>query len=145
LVENVKETAAIGGQKRILVAEDNSVNQLVVLRLLKTLGYSAHAVTNGREVLEVLGNALYDLVLMDCQMPEMDGYEATRAIRKKEQETGRHIPIVALTAHAMKGDQEKCLESGMDDYLPKPIRKEELGSMIHRWLPDSATLHADRN
>jgi CheY-like chemotaxis protein/HPt (histidine-containing phosphotransfer) domain-containing protein len=114
------------------------VNQLLAVAILKRLGHSAHAVANGREVLEALGTASYDLVLMDCQMPEMDGYEATRVIRKGEKEAGNRIPIVALTANAMRADQIKCLDSGMDDYISKPLKKEKLMQAIARWCPDSA-------
>jgi CheY-like chemotaxis protein len=122
-------------QYRILVVEDNSVNQLLALTMLRKLGYSAHAVANGREALVALsGPTSYDLVLMDCQMPEMDGYQTTQAIRKQEQNTGKHIPIVALTANALKDDEQKCLMSGMDDYLSKPIRKSALAEVIHRWV-----------
>jgi len=121
---------------RILVVEDNSVNQLLALTMLRKLGYSAHAVANGREALDALDSATsYDLVLMDCQMPEMDGYQTTQAIRKQEQNTGQHIPIVALTANAMKEDEQKCLMSGMDDYVSKPIRKSALAEVIRRWVP----------
>jgi CheY-like chemotaxis protein len=117
-----------------LVAEDNSVNQLLVLAQLKSLGYSANAVANGREAVEAVSTVPYDLVLMDCQMPEMDGFTATQAIRKLEQSTGRHITIIALTANAMKEDQERCLQSGMDDYMSKPLRKDTLGKVLDRWL-----------
>jgi PAS domain S-box-containing protein len=122
------------GVVRILVAEDNSVNQLLVLAQLKSLGYSANAVANGREAVEAVSTVPYDLVLMDCQMPEMDGFTATQAIRKLEQSTGRHITIIALTANAMKEDQERCLQSGMDDYMSKPLRKDTLGKVLDRWL-----------
>ena len=111
---------------RILLAEDNPVNQRVALYLLGTAGHTAAAVTNGVEVLRTLKTERFDLVLMDVQMPEMDGFEATRAIRLEEEETGRHIPIVAMTAHAMKGDRERCLDAGMDAYVAKPINKDEL-------------------
>jgi len=122
------------GGVRILVAEDNSVNQLLVLSQLKSLGYSAIAVANGREAVEAVSSIPYDLVLMDCQMPEMDGFTATQAIRKLEQTTGRHITIIALTANAMKEDQERCLQSGMDDYMSKPLRKDTLAKVLERWL-----------
>jgi CheY-like chemotaxis protein len=98
----------------------------VALQLLKNAGHVAIAVVNGREAIEALAREEFDLVLMDVQMPEMDGLEATRAIRVQEQNTGRHLPIVAMTAHAMKGDRERCLEAGMDDYLSKPVQKAEL-------------------
>jgi PAS domain S-box-containing protein len=125
--------------KRILVAEDSSVNQLLALAVLRKLGHSPHAVANGREVIEALGTATYDLILMDCQMPEMDGYEATRAIRKAEATSGKHIPIVALTANAMQSDQRTCLDSGMDDYIAKPLKKERLVEAIERWCSDGET------
>jgi PAS domain S-box-containing protein len=117
---------------RVLVAEDNSVNQLLVLTLLKNLGYNAHCVGNGLEVLKALNLSTYDLVLMDCQMPEMDGYEATRAIRKQEG-SGPRIPIIALTANALKEDEAKCLQSGMDDYISKPVKKDTLARVLERW------------
>jgi signal transduction histidine kinase/PleD family two-component response regulator/HPt (histidine-containing phosphotransfer) domain-containing protein len=123
---------------RILLAEDNIMNQKVVLRILDVkLGYRADAVANGVEAIESLSRQNYDLVLMDCQMPEMDGYEATQAIRDPNSPVRNHnIPIIAMTANAMKGDREECLASGMDDYLPKPIRPQELADAIERNLPD---------
>jgi PAS domain S-box-containing protein len=118
------------GSLRILVAEDNAVNQKLVARLLEKRGYSAKIVANGREALEALDQETYDLVLMDMQMPELDGFEATGELRKREKQTGLHIPIVVLTAHAMKGDRERCLEAGMDGYLSKPIRAQELDDLL---------------
>jgi len=120
---------------RILVAEDNVVNQQLILAQLKSLGYLANAVANGREVVEALSTTPYDLVLMDCQMPVVDGFEATDFIRKKEKLSGDHIVIIALTANAMKEDREKCLQIGMDDYLSKPLRKDLLATVIEKWLP----------
>ncbi len=119
---------------RILVADDVAANQLLTLKLLMSLGYSANAVGNGKEVLESLVLGGYDLILMDCQMPEMDGFQATKMIRTQEGATGTHIPIIALTANAMAGDDRKCLAAGMDGYLSKPIKKDRLGEMLSKWL-----------
>jgi two-component system sensor histidine kinase/response regulator len=119
----------------ILVVEDNPTNQKVILHMLTKLGHRANAVGNGLEALQALETIRYDLVLMDCQMPEMDGYDATRAIRAVDSRVlDRRIPIVALTAGAMKEDRERALEAGMDDYLSKPINVEKLTAMLERWL-----------
>jgi two-component system, sensor histidine kinase and response regulator len=115
---------------RVLLAEDNVINQRVVLRLLEKRGHEVVIATNGRQVLEALEKDGYDLVLMDVQMPEMDGLQATTAIRGKEQITRRHQLIVALTAHAMKGDSDRCMAAGMDFYLSKPIRPEDLDEVL---------------
>ena len=123
-----------GRRIRILLAEDNIINQKVALRHLEKIGYRADAVANGKEVLSALERIPYDLILMDVQMPEMDGFEATAAIGRKERATGGHIPIIAMTAHAMKGDWERCLEAGMDDYVPKPIQPQNLIDVIGRWI-----------
>jgi signal transduction histidine kinase/DNA-binding response OmpR family regulator len=122
------------GKIRILLAEDNLTNQRVALRILEKIGYRAEAVANGQEVLSALGRNFYDLILMDVQMPELDGFETTAAIRRKEKESGRHIPIIAMTAHAMKGDRERCLEAGMDDYICKPVQPKEIIAVIERRL-----------
>jgi CheY-like chemotaxis protein len=105
----------------VLVAEDNIVNQRVAERLLTRRGHLVTVVNNGREALAAMARGAFDLVLMDVQMPDMDGFEATAAIREEERESGRHIRIVAMTAHAMNGDRERCLAAGMDGYLSKPI------------------------
>ncbi len=120
---------------RILVAEDNQVNQLVALKILKKCGYNAVAVANGAEAIEALHNTRYDLVLMDCQMPVMDGFEATRRIRSgMAGPSNATIPIVAMTAHAMIGDRKRCLDSGMSDYLPKPVQFSLLEATLAKWL-----------
>jgi signal transduction histidine kinase/CheY-like chemotaxis protein len=119
---------------RVLVAEDNPVNQRLATRLLEKRGHRVTVAANGQEALEVLNGDSFDLVLMDVQMPEMDGLEATANVRKREASTGKHQPIIALTAHAMKGDQERCLAAGMDGYLTKPIRPVELDAILQKYL-----------
>ena len=135
---------------RILLVEDSQVNQLVILSMLQKEGYNADVVENGVEALQAMGEVCYDLVLMDCQMPEMDGYEATRLTRK-----GRcnvkcpRVPIVAITANAMKGDRERCLDAGMDDYMTKPVRKSEFTLMLEKYLgektPSTSPVAANAN
>jgi len=121
----------------ILLAEDNPTNQMIAIEMLEQLGCRVTLAVNGSEVLEQMLQQPFDLIFMDCRMPEMDGYEATEIIREHEQEkqTGK-MPIVALTANAIKGDEEKCLAAGMDDYVSKPILQEELGVMLLKWLPE---------
>lgn len=124
------------GKGNILLAEDNPVNRRLMIWQLEKLGWAAHAVSNGREALEeVVSGQTYRLILMDCQMPLMDGFEATRAIREHQGRQGGRIPIIAITAHAMHGDREQCLNAGMDDYLSKPVKLEDLGRMLDLWLP----------
>jgi two-component system, sensor histidine kinase and response regulator len=117
---------------RILLAEDGLVNQKVAVSLLDRRGHSVHVANNGREALEALEREPFDLVLMDIQMPELDGFETTAAIREKERRRGGHLPIVAMTAHAMMGDRERCLDAGMDDYISKPIRADDLYATVER-------------
>jgi len=124
-------------QVRVLLAEDNLVNQKVALIMLKKLGLEADVVATGIEALDALLGVSYDLVLMDCQMPEMDGFEATQRIRERERGQ-RRLPVVAMTANAMVGDREKCIEAGMDDHIPKPVRMEVLHQTLSRWLPPGA-------
>jgi two-component system, sensor histidine kinase and response regulator len=118
----------------ILVAEDHPINQQVTTLYLKELGFAPDVVGNGKEALEILQSIDYSLILMDCQMPEMDGLSAARLIRKSEITTGKHIPIIAMTANAMKGDREKCIAAGMDDYISKPVDPAELSKILDRWL-----------
>lgn len=118
----------------ILVAEDNPVNRKVTMNTLSKLGYQAKVVENGALAVDANSQQSFDLILMDCQMPVMDGYQATAEIRRREQAQEKHTPIVAITAHAMEGDRQKCLDAGMDDYLSKPIRLTLLQEMIEKWL-----------
>jgi len=121
-----------GPRARILVAEDNVVNQRVAVRLLETLGCAVDIAASGVEAIKMLEAGTYDLVLMDCQMPEMDGYEATREIRRREARAGGRTKIVAMTAHALAGDREKCVDAGMDDFVTKPVRRDTLADVIDR-------------
>jgi signal transduction histidine kinase/CheY-like chemotaxis protein/ligand-binding sensor domain-containing protein len=132
---------------RILIAEDNITNQILARRMIEKMGYKADVVANGREAIEAMSRIDYRLVLMDCQMPEMDGYETTKEIRRHESIAGR-IPIIALTANASEDERSNCLAVGMDDYLSKPVRFAELNTMIKRWLPtksDEATAIDSKN
>ncbi|MEM1204002.1 MAG: ATP-binding protein, partial [Acidobacteriota bacterium] len=141
-VETLELTSGIYDQEarrrfRILLAEDNPINQLVTLEQLEGLGYQADLAQDGREALTAIESRHYDLVLMDCQMPGIDGYEATRLLRRRERGSGRRLPVVALTAHARKEDYETCLAAGMDDYLSKPYAEETLAAILRRWVSDA--------
>ena len=126
----------------ILLAEDNAVNQKVATRLLEKQGHKVTVVANGRAALAALERNRFDIVLMDVQMPEMDGFEVTAAIRKGERDTGVHLPIIAMTARAMKGDRERCLAAGMDGYIAKPIQAAQLFEMLQT-LSSSAGQQTD--
>ena len=114
----------------VLLAEDNTVNQRLATRLLEKMGHSVALATNGAEAVRVHGAGRFDVILMDVQMPEMNGFEATARIREHEKRTGEHIPIIALTAHAIQGDRERCLAAGMDDYLSKPLNAGALAGKL---------------
>jgi signal transduction histidine kinase/CheY-like chemotaxis protein len=131
-IEQAREHARL----RVLIAEDNLVNQKVAIRTLDKLGFRCEIAANGKEALEALERTRFDVVLMDCQMPEMDGFEATKRIRESEQGKERHIPVIAMTANAMAGDRDACLQAGMDDYIAKPFNPSDLVSVIEKW-----TLH----
>ena len=127
--ESVKRTI------RILLAEDNPVNQKVAQTMLRKMGLRADVVANGQEAINALQIIPYDLVLMDCQMPEMDGFEATRSIRQEGSKAlNPPIPIIALTASTMRGDRDKCIQAGMSDFIAKPVQQKELAEMLARWL-----------
>jgi two-component system, sensor histidine kinase and response regulator len=117
-------------EKKILLVEDNEVNKLFAFELLQGADYQVSVANNGQVALEMLGKEIFDCVLMDCQMPVMDGYEATRTIRKN----GNTIPIIALTANAMSGDRKKCIDAGMNDYISKPFKLKELLSVLDKWI-----------
>jgi len=119
---------------RILIAEDNPINQKVALGMLKKLGFSATVVENGRKAVDLTFESDFDLIFMDCQMPILDGYKATREIREREKQISKHNKIIAMTANVMKGDREKCIDSGMDDYLAKPIKPKDLSRKLENWL-----------
>ncbi len=137
----VEPKAAIARSLRVLVVEDNTVNRLLAVRMLDKLGHAAVAAAGAREALDMLDVEPFDAVLMDVQMPDMDGFEATAMIRRKEQESGGHLTIIAMTAHAMQGDREKCLAAGMDGYVAKPINRKDLSDALERvaTLPRCAT------
>jgi PAS domain S-box-containing protein len=138
--DHTKTVAVSDGQHRLLLAEDNPVNQRVAVHLLSKLGYAVDVVDNGALAVAAAATGNYDLLLMDCQMPEMDGFEAAAAIRRAEINSTRHLPIVAMTANALQGDREQCLASGMDDYIAKPIGVARLSEVLVAWLPEEATV-----
>jgi CheY-like chemotaxis protein len=136
-VEEMREALALrfdGLPVRVLVADDNIVNQKVAARMLEKLGVRADLAADGREAVEMQGILPYNLIFMDCQMPDMDGYAATREIRRREA-PNRHVPIVAMTAEVLAGRREQCLAAGMDDHLPKPVKMEFLFEALRKWIP----------
>ncbi|HEX9736925.1 MAG TPA: ATP-binding protein [Thermoanaerobaculia bacterium] len=135
-VSELLEQRLAAGNHRVLVVEDNAVNQLVARRQLESIGLEVDVAGNGLEALDALAASHYDLVLMDCQMPELDGYETTRRIRR-QQGGNWQVPVVALTAHALAGDRERCLAAGMNDYLAKPFREDQLAAVVGRWIGKS--------
>jgi len=130
---------ATGARGKVLLVEDNLINQQVALGILQIQGYGVTVVNNGREALDAYAQDPFDLILMDCHMPEMDGFEATREIREREKASGTRVPIVALTANAMAQDREACLSAGMDDHLAKPFSIFTLQNMLDRWMPRAST------
>jgi len=134
------KTAPAGIRGNILLVEDNLINQQVALGILQIQGYSVTVANNGREALDAHAQGAFDLILMDCHMPEMDGFEATREIRGRELSSiGKRVPIIAVTANAMAQDREECLNAGMDDHLSKPFSMLTLQDMLDRWMPQAAS------
>ena len=131
-------TAPSQNRGRVLIVEDNPINQRVAVILANKLGFVADVANDGSEALDMVRDQFYNLILMDCQMPVMDGFEATRAIRALSTAVSQ-VPIIAVTANVMEGQRDKCLAAGMNDYLPKPINKDVLGKAVDKWIPpDSA-------
>jgi CheY-like chemotaxis protein len=142
LAERTEQPEIHAGQRalRILLAEDNAINRRLAVRLLEKAGHTVAVAENGSQALAMVQSQRFDLVLMDVQMPEMDGFEATAAIRDFELHTHAHIPIIAMTAHAMKGDRERCLQVGMDGYIAKPINRNDLLTIIAEHAPRTHVL-----
>ncbi|PON15513.1 hypothetical protein C2W62_23405 [Candidatus Entotheonella serta] len=119
---------------RVLLAEDNAVHQKIAMLMLQKMGCCVDAVSNGHEAIEAFGRLAYDVVLMDCQMPEMDGYAATEWIRNQEVANGKHVAIIAMVANAVAGDRERCIEAGMDDEVTKPLQFDQLFEVLKSWV-----------
>jgi CheY-like chemotaxis protein len=134
------ESEIVGRTERILVVEDNHVNQRLAVKQLQRLGFQATTVSNGREAVDAQARQPYDLILMDVQMPVMDGFEAAAEIRRAEIRSRRHVPIVAMTANALNEDRDACLAAGMDDYVSKPVSLKSLGDVLARWLPTTSNI-----
>ena len=139
---SIRESAI---KRRVLVAEDNAINQALIMRLLANMGHTPVLAQNGKEAVSLASSEVFDLVFMDVQMPEMDGLAATQAIRQRETMDGTHLPIYAMTAHAMKGDRERCLESGMDGYLTKPIRFSDVERTLANLGSEAAVITTTQN
>ena len=133
----------IADVRRILLAEDNEVNQQVALEFLEMRGHRVRITANGIEALACLETERFDVILMDVQMPQMDGFQATAAIREKEKTTRDHVPIIAMTGYAMKGDRQRCLDAGMDSYICKPIRSKELFEIVESYAVRNRHLKID--
>lgn len=133
-IEHVFNIKTARKNVHILVAEDNQINQMVAVKMLQKMGYKPQAVGNGHEVIKAVLDRKFDLILMDCQMPELDGYETTKALRQLSQDNLRNLPVIAMTANAVAGDKEKCLAAGMNDYIAKPVGPEVLFAVIEKWL-----------
>ena len=142
-VASPRSSAPAATRGNILLVEDNLINQQVALGILQIQGYNVTVVNNGSEALDAHAQGAFDLILMDCHMPEMDGFEATREIRARERSSGKRMPIVALTANAMAQDREACLNAGMDDHLSKPFSMLTLQDMLDRWMPHAASTAAE--
>ena len=123
---------------KVLVAEDNPVNRVLARKLLELAGHSVQLVQNGQEAFDAWEAGSFDLILMDVHMPEMDGFEATALIRERERDTDGHVPVIALTASAIEGDRERCLDAGMDDYVPKPLSRGDLYNVMNRLTSNPA-------
>jgi CheY-like chemotaxis protein len=132
----VKQNTTLTLNAKVLLVEDNPINQMVAQKMLEKFGLKATLADNGVEALKLLKEQIFDLVLMDCQMPEMDGFDATREIRKLDIKTlyDKRLPVVAMTANVMSGDRERCLEVGMDDYIGKPVQRDQLETVLRKWL-----------
>ena len=135
MTTGVGETAE--HRRRVLLADDNIVNQMVAMRVLQEWAYEVDAVDDGQAAVVAYQRVPYDLVLMDVEMPEMDGYEATAALRRIEQQTGRHTPIIAMTGHDTKEGRDDCLRAGMDDHVTKPLKLDQLLAVLTRWMTSS--------
>jgi CheY-like chemotaxis protein/HPt (histidine-containing phosphotransfer) domain-containing protein len=142
VADHASNVRVADSQHRLLLADDNPVNQRVAVHLLSKLGYAVDVVDNGALAVAAAARGGYALLLMDCQMPEMDGFEATAAIRRAEADSPRHQLIIAMTANALQGDREQCLAAGMDDYIAKPIDAARLSEVLLAWLPKEATVPA---